>query len=82
MTLTFLLRPQYLKKRIIFQHITIIRSLGRRLPTMYPTRTISHGCQIVHGDPLNERKNGLKEKLIWAIGNLTVSMATHKYKFN
>ena len=45
-------------------------------PTLHP-RTIFHWCQFILWDPLNAKKFNLKKKLIPAMCNCMVSMATH-----
>ena len=38
-----------------------------RLPCNPPPRTIFHGCQIVHWDPLDGKRRCPQKKLVWAM---------------
>ena len=38
-----------------------------RLPCTPPPRTIFHGCQIVHWDPLDGKRRCPKKNLVWAM---------------
>ena len=48
-----------------------------RLPCTPTPRTIFHGCQIVHWNPLDGKRRCPQKNLVWAMWNCMVSMPTH-----
>ena len=67
-------KPQQAFWATINNEYTPASNLGYLAP---PPRTIFNGCQIVHWDPLDWNRRCPQKKLVWAMWNCMVSMATH-----